>query len=209
MQSTSAGVIVAPSAVPGPEWVVAEMPPGYQNRVAEVQRLMSDLHEMGQFGSLLYQVGPELGDAVRRVFTAMKFEAEMMTGPVSSGVAVRLDAHRRLLLIPSAATDAIQKKGPELAQVFQMLHEVAEEKVDRVVLITNADPGTRPADRAAAITPEALAFLVRMGASHVQASTLFALWKLSLNDADRVRAQVERLHGQAAGTFELSPSQAR
>ena len=185
------------------------MPPGYQNRVAEVQRLMSDLHEMGQFGSLLYQVGPELGDAVRRVFTAMKFEAEMMTGPVSSGVAVRLDAHRRLLLIPSAATDAIQKKGPELAQVFQMLHEVAEEKVDRVVLITNADPGTRPADRAAAITPEALAFLVRMGASHVQASTLFALWKLSLNDADRVRAQVERLHGQAPGTFELSPSQTR
>ena len=44
------------------------MPPGFQNRVAEIQRLMSDLHEMGQFGSLLYQVGPELGEAVRRVF---------------------------------------------------------------------------------------------------------------------------------------------
>ena len=193
----------------GPEWVVAEMPPGFQNRVAEIQRLMSDLQEMGQFGSLLYQVGPELGEAVRRVFEAMKFDADMLTGPVSSAVAVRLDAHRRLLLIPSAATDAIQKKGPELAQVFQMLHEVAEDDADRVALITNADPGTRPADRAAAITPEALAFLVRMGASHLQASTLFALWKLSLNDAARARAQVERLYGQAAGTFELSLSQTR
>jgi len=180
------------------------MPPGYQTRVAEIHRLMSDLQEMGQFGSLLYQVGPELGEAVLRVFAAMKFEAEMMAGPVSSGVAVRLDAKRRLLLIPSAATDAIQKKGPELAQVFQVLHEVADEAVDRVALITNADPGTRPADRAAAITPDALAFLVRMGASHLQATTLFALWKLSLNDAALARAQVDRWYGQAAGPFQLS-----
>ena len=185
------------------------MPPGYQNRVAEIQRLMSDLQEMGHFGAFLYQVGPELGESVRNVFAAMKFEADMMTGRVSSGVAVRLDAHRRLLLIPSAATDAIQKKGPELAQVFQMLHEVADENVDHVALITNADPGTRPADRAAAITPEALAFLVRMGASRVQRATLFALWKLSLNDAARARAQVDRLYEQTAGKFELSQSQGR
>ena len=196
-------------AIPGPEWVVAEMPAGYQNRVAEIQRLMSDLQEMGHFGSLLYQVGPELGEAVRRVFAAMKFEADTMTEPVSSAIAVRLDARRRLLLIPSAATDAIQKKGPELAKVFQVLHEVADEGTDRVALITNADPGTRPADRAAAITPEALAFLVRMGASHLEASTLFALWKVSLTDAAHARAQVDRLYGQAAGTFQLSASQVR
>ena len=209
MQLTSDGVGGAPSAVPGPEWVVAEMPPGYQNRVAEIQRLMSDLQDMGHFGSLLYQVGPELGEAVRRAFAAMKLEALTMTGPVPSGVAVRLDAHRRLLLIPSAATDPIQKKGPELAQVFQMLHEVADETSDRVVLITNTDPGTRPADRGAPITPEALAFLVRMGASHLQASTLFALWQLSLNDTAHARAQVDRLYEQRAGTFELSLSHAR
>jgi hypothetical protein len=185
------------------------MPPGYQNRVAEIQRLMSDLQEMGQFGALLYQVGPELGEAARRVFVALKFETELMAGPVSSAVAVRLDAHRRLLLVPSAATESIQKKGPELAQVFQVLHEVADEQVDRVVLISNADPGTRPADRADAITPEALAFLVRMGASHLPAPALFALWKLSLTDAGHARAQVDRWYGQAAGTFHLSQSQGR
>jgi len=206
MHSTSVGAGVAPLAIPGPEWVVAEMPPGYQNRVAEIQRLASDLQEMGQFGSLLYQVGPELGESVRRVFAAMKFEADTMKEPVSSGIAVRLDAHRRLLLIPSAATDAIQKKSPELAKVFQVLHEVADEGTDRVALITNADPGTRPADRAAAITPDALAFLVRMGASHLQASTLFEMWKLSLTDAAHARGQVDRLYRQAPGTFELSAS---
>ena len=65
-------------AIPGPEWVVAEMPAGYQNRVAEIQRLMSDLQEMGQFGSLLYQVGPELGESVRWVFAAMKFKADTL-----------------------------------------------------------------------------------------------------------------------------------
>lgn len=180
------------------------MPPGYQNRVAEIQRLMSDLHEMGQFGSLLYQVGPDLGEAVRRVFAAMKFDAQMMTGPIASCIAVRLGGPGRLLLIPSAATDAIQKRGPELAQVFQVLHEVADEAIDRVALVTNVDPGTRPADRGAAITPDALAFLVRMGASHLQASTLFALWKLSLSDSAHARTQVDRWYGQEAGTFQLS-----
>ena len=206
MQATSVG---APSAIPGPDWVVGEMPAGYQNRVAEIQRLMSDLQEMGHFGSLLYQVGPELGDAVRRVFGALKFETETLAGPVPSALAVRLDAHRRFLLVPSGAAEAIQKKGSELAQVFQVLHEVADEKVDRVVLITNAEPGTRPADRADALTPEALAFLVRMGASHLQAFTLFALWKLSLTDAAHARAQVDRWYGQPAGTFQLSQSQTR
>ena len=199
MPSISAGANVV---VPGPSWVVAEMPPGYQNRVMEIQRLTVDLQEMGQFGRLLYEVGAELGEVVRAVFAALKFETDVVAGPVSSGVAVRLDAQRRLLLHPSGATEAIQKKGPEVAHVFQMMHEAAED-ADRVVLITNTEPAKRPADRAAAITPEALAFLVRMGASHLAASTLFALWKLSLVDPVRARAQVERLYAHAAGTFDL------
>jgi hypothetical protein len=32
---------------------------------------------------------------------------------------------------------------------------------------------------------------------------LFALWTLSLQDRDRSRAAVERLHAQDGGTFEL------
>jgi hypothetical protein len=184
------------------------MPPGYQNRVAEIQRLMSDLQEMGQFGSLLYQVGPELGEVVRRLFAAMRFDTEVIAGPVSSAVVVRVDGKHRLLLISSAATETIQKKDPELAHVFQMLHEVAEE-TDRVVLITNTDPERRPADRANAMTPEALAFLERMGAIHLEASTLFLLWKLLLTDPASAHARVDRLYEHAAGTFEPAMSMAR
>ena len=105
----------APIAVPGPSWVVAEMPPGYQNRVAEIERI-----------------------------------------------------------------------------------------ADRVVLVTNADPSRPLEERAAALTPDALAFLTRMGAGHVTASTLFALWKQLLGDPARARAQVERLYSSPPGTFELS-----
>jgi hypothetical protein len=184
------------------------MPPGYQTRVLEIQRLMADLQEMGQFARLLGDVGPPLGDAVRHAFAALKFETGLTPGAPFSSVTVTLEGRRRLLLIPSATAEVIQKKSPEVAQAFHVLQEVAGES-DRVVLVTNVDPETRPAERPAAITPEALAFLVRMGASHVTSYTLFNIWKLSLQDLDRARAQVERLHAADAGTFELPASALR
>jgi len=194
------------AAQPGPEWVVEEMPPGYQNRVAEIQRLAADLQDMGRFGRLLWQVGPELNEAVRDVFVALKFDTDWARGSAESGVAVKLEGNRRLLLYASAATETIHKKSVELARVFQVLHEVAEDS-DRVVLVTNSDPGTKPGARAEAMTPEALNFLVRMGASHLPATTLFTLWKLSLQNPDRAHAQVEKLYAHAAaGTFELPVS---
>lgn len=200
------GKMSAVATQPGPEWVLAEMPPGYQNRVAEIQRLAAELQDMGRFGRLLWQVGPQLNEAVRDVFVALKFDAELLPGSAGSGVAVKLEGNRRLLFHASAGTETIQKKGVELARVFQMLHEIAEDS-DRVVLITNSDPGTKPADRAEAMTPEAVNFLIRMGASHLPATTLFTLWKLSLQNPDRAHAQVERLYAHAAvGTFELPAS---
>ena len=195
-------------AHPGPDWVVAEMPPGYQNRLVEIQRLAADLQDMGRFARLLCAVGPPLGEAVRDVFTALKFDTELVPANSASIVTVRLDGNRRLLLIPSATTEAVQKKSPEVAQVFQILQDVAEES-DRVVLVTNVDPDTRPADRPAAVTPDTLAFLVRMGARHVAGSTLFNLWKLSHQGLDRAREQVERLHAQDPGTFDLPASALR
>jgi hypothetical protein len=193
------------TAHPGPDWVVAEMPPGYQTRLIEIQRLMADLQEMGQFARLLYEVGPPLGEAVRDTFAALKFETELVPGTSPPGITVRLEDKRRLLLVASTATVAIQKKSPEVAQVFQVLQDVAEGS-DRVVLVTNVDPLTRPADRPAPITPDALAFLVRMGASQIAGTTVFNLWKLSHQDLDRARAQVDRLHEQGPGTFELPGS---
>lgn len=191
---------------PGPEWVVSQMPPGYQNRVAEIQRLVADLQDMGRFGRLLWQTGPQLNEAVRDVFVALKLETELVQSSSVLGVAVRLDGQRRLLFHASAATETIEKKSAELARIFQMLHEVAEGS-DRVVLVTNVDPETPPADRADAMTPDALNFLIRIGASHLPATTLFTLWKLGLQNPERARAQVERLYTPAAiGTFEIPAS---
>ncbi len=191
-------------AHPGPEWVVAEMPAGYQTRLSEIQRLMADLQEMGRFARMLWNVGQPLGEAARDAFTALNFDAQVQQTP-PSGVIVRLDGKRRLLLIPSATTEAIQKKGTELTHVFGAMQEMAEES-DRVVLLTNVSPEKRPAERPAALTPDALAFLVRMGASHITGATLFALWKLSLHEMERARAQVERLHAHEGGTFEVPAS---
>jgi glycine cleavage system pyridoxal-binding protein P len=192
-------------AHPGPDWVVAEMPAGYQNRLSEIQRLIADLHEMGRFARLLYDVGTSLAEAVRDAFAALKFETELMQAPSATAVLVAVDRKRRLLLIASGATAAVEKKSPDVAAVFHMLQDVAGD-ADRVVLVTNVDAERRPADRAAQVAPDALAFLVRMGASHVTGPTLFNLWKLSLQGVDRARAQVERLHAEEAGTFELSAS---
>jgi hypothetical protein len=189
----------------GPDWVVAEMPPGYQNRVAEIQRLTADLHEMSRFGRLLREVGPGLAEAVCGVFAALKFEASTDLGPDGTGVVVKLDGQRRLLMHMSGEEQTIEKKNAELARVFQMLHEFADEH-DRVVFVTNNEPGKRPTDRAESLAREALTLLGRMGAVHVPASTLFTLWKLSLLDADRARAQVQGLYAQEGGSFQIPAS---
>ena len=35
-----------------PNWLPAEMPPGYNTRMLEIQRLSEELRMMGQFGQL-------------------------------------------------------------------------------------------------------------------------------------------------------------
>jgi hypothetical protein len=182
-----------------PDWVTAEMPPGYHNRLAEIQRLSEDLRVMDPFGRLLWASGTPLVEAVRDAFLAMRFEAALIPGPASSGVLVKLDAGRLLLHVAPAA-GIIRKKSPQLAHVFQMLHESAED-ADRVVLVANSDPSTRPADRTEGIEPDAVSFLQRMGANFLASPTIFGLWRLWLHDQERARDYVVRLHAQDGGIF--------
>jgi hypothetical protein len=186
----------------GPDWVVAEMPPGYQNRVREIQMLMADLEAMGRFGRLLTETGPRLGEAVRDVFASLRFETALMADGTSTAVVVALPNQGRLLIHVAADGEVVQKKSPEIARVFQILQEVAEEH-DRVVLVTNTEPHRKPAERGDPLSAEATMFIGRLGASHVAASTVFSLWKLSLQEPDRAREQVVRLLQHEGGTFEL------
>jgi hypothetical protein len=189
----------------GPDWMVTEMPPGYGTRLAEIQRLTAELHLMTRFGRLLYEVGPRLGEAIAAMFSGLGFAREVLAESGGTALVVRVDNWNRLLLHVSGDDQVIQRKSPEIARVFQLLHEVADDH-DRVVFVTNSEPGVRPADRHEAVTPEAQEFLNRLGASHVTAATLFALWKLSLEETERAREQVQKLHRHTGGTFELPPS---
>jgi len=185
---------------PGPDWLPAEMPPGYRNRLEEIQRLTRDLDEMGRFGRLLYAVGPELADAVRETFEAFGFVASISAA--DAPVVAKLDGGRRLLVHVSDSESPIQRRGADLAAVFRMLHETAEGS-DRVVLVANTDPGVKPSDRQDGMEAEAAAFLKRLGANFVASRTLFSLWSMSLNDRNRARTFVENLHAQDGGVFGL------
>jgi hypothetical protein len=191
----------------GPDWVVAEMPPGYQNRVREIQMLMADLEAMGRFGRLLTETGARLGEAVRDVFASLRYETALMADASSTAVVVGLEAGRRLLIHVAGDGQLVQKKSPEISRVFQVLQDVAEEN-DHVVFVTNAEPDRKPADRGRSVTAEAEGFLSRLGVSQVSALTLFSIWKLSLQEPERAREQVLRLHTHEGGPFEL-PSYAR
>lgn len=191
----------APVIELGPAWVVAEMPPGYQNRLREIQMLMADLEVMGRFGRLLTATGGQLVESVRAVFGVLSFDTSAMEEGRAT-IAVVLPGRGRLLVHLCETDAVVQKKSAEIAQVFRLLHEVADER-DHVVLFTNTEPTTPPAGRGQAVTAEASAFLARLGVSHMTAPTLFALWKLSLQEPERAREQVGRLHGHEGGTFEL------
>lgn len=191
------------AAVDAPDWVLAEMPSGYQNRVVEIRRLSAELEDMGRFGRLLWAIGPELRTSAAELFGALRFGTEP-AGPNGSALAVSLESQRRLLLHIASAESTIDKQSTEVAQVFAMLHQTAAEH-DRVVLVTNGDRMQAPANRAPHVAPDALKLLQRMGVNVVAAPTLFKLWTVAGTNPDQARRLVMRLHEQDGGLFEIQP----
>lgn len=186
-----------------PEWVIAEMPPGYGTRVAEIRRLTQELEAMEQFARLLDQQGERLGGALQALFNSLDLQSQLVADEACAKVVVTLNPGVRLLFHVSADQHTIQKKSAEIAHVFRIIHEDAGEQ-DRVVLVTNHDPGRRPTDRGPALADDAETFLTRLGVNHLPASSLFALWKLSLQDRGGARQQLQYLHAHQGGTFELA-----
>src|SRR5512139_1628098 len=187
-----------PALAQPPEWVVAEMPPGYRTRLIEIQRLSADLRAMDNVGRVLWETGEPLRDAVGAVFGALKCEVDATAGSAGP-IAVKLGESRRLLVVVSGAAGPIQKTNEELAQAFQAVQFAAVD--DRVVLVVNNGPATPPADRPDPVLPEALGVLHRMGVDVVTTATLLRLWRLSLEDQEKARQALERLHAQDGGPF--------
>jgi len=194
----SASAVLGRDAMP--DWLHSEMPPGYQTRLQEIQRLSADLKEMERFGQLLWRAGDGLGRSVADTFTSLGFEV-IRPEDSSAPLIVVLPERRRLLIHVATSTDAVQKRSPELTHVFRHLNETAEAN-DRVVLLVNPAPTLRPSERPAAAGPEALELLQRLRANIITGPSLFALWQLSLDEKDRARKMVERLHEQDGGLFQ-------
>jgi hypothetical protein len=184
-----------------PDWLPGLMPPGYQTRFAEIQRLTAELEGMDRMGRLLWQGGTALQELVRDVFLALKLDAELHPGATPQLV-VKLDSKRRLLLQVIAGDVALEKRHPELAAAFQILHQTAGDE-DRVVLIVGPHRHLPPASRPDPLAADALTLVTRMGVNVVTTTTLFSLWNLSMQDQPRGRALAERLHSQDGGLFRL------
>ena len=189
-----------PAPAQAPEWMAAEMPPGYQTRLVELQRLSADLDAMDRIGRVLWDTGEPLRDAVAALFDALKCEVDVTAGTVGP-IAVKLGESRRLLLLVSGAVGPIQKTDQELAQAFQAMQFAGQG--DRVVFVINNEPATPPANRPDPVLPDALGVLQRMGVDVVTAATLFRLWRLWLEDQQKARKVLERLHAQDGGWFAI------
>ncbi len=192
-----------PAVAGAPDWIVTEMPPGYQTRLSEIERLSADLKAMDGIGCVLWETGEALRDAVGTLFTSLKCEVDPKPGDTGA-IAVGLGGSRRLLLIVSGAVSPIQKTNEELARSFQAVQFAGAN--DRVVLVVNNHPTTPPADRPDPVLPEALGVLQRMGVDVLTTVTLFRLWRLSIEDQQKARKALDNLHAQDGGQFLLSAS---
>lgn len=181
-----------------PDWLAGDMPPGYQNRLAEIERLCGEIRAMDHFGHLMWNIGDPLERAVRDVFQSLRLETDPRLTTEPSQLIVRLEGHRRLLLHVSDADSTIQKTSPALEYVFHLVHKQAGEH-DRVVLVANVDRLRRPAERSESLAPDALALLKRLGANFLPSSHLFALWTLGLQDVQRAHTYLDRVHAQDGG----------
>ncbi len=189
------------SAVAGaPDWIVAEMPPGYQTRLLEIERLSADLKAMDGIGSVLWETGEALRNAIGTLFAALRCDVDPTTGDTGA-IAVGLGGSRRLLLVVSGAGSPIEKTNEELVRSFQAVQLAGAN--DRVVLVVNNHSATPPADRPDPILPDALGVLQRMGVDVLTTVTLFRLWRLSLDDPQKARKALDHLHAQDGGQFLL------
>ncbi len=191
-----------PALAQAPEWVAAEMPPGYQTRLVEIERLSVDLRAMDRLGRALWETGEPLRDAVGAMFGALRCEVDAKPGPAGP-IVVALDQSRRLLCLVSGASSPIQKTHEDLARAFQAVQYAGAD--DRVVFVTNNDPATPPAERPDPLAPDALDVLQKIGVVVVTTVTLFRLWRLALEDDHKARAALDRLHAQDGGPFVLPP----
>jgi hypothetical protein len=184
-----------------PDWVIGCLPPQY----AEIARQIAELrqHALRYEGAagVLWRTGPPLVAAVRELFSALGFEAELPGPGASYDLRVELDGMRRLLVEVVGGTERLDRRSPVIARILRALQEEAGEG-DRVVLAANlfsAMPVESRPDEL--VTADALRLVQGLGANIVPTVTLFGIWKSSLGDRPLAQRMLAHLHSMDGGVL--------
>lgn len=182
-------------------WVLAELPPAYQEIAAKIAALRQQAQKYEEITGVLWQVGKPLAIGVRDIFSALQFDATLTERESGYNVRVQLGGDRRLVLEVAGSTEAIDRQSPALTELLRILQNEVNDH-DRLVLAVNAwcdlPLDARKKDL---ITLEALKLATRVGANVVATSTLFGIWKHSLTDLEAARQTVMRLYSHDGGFF--------
>ncbi len=193
--------VVAPLSDSQPEWVSAEMPPRYIEIAGRLAVLRQEAREFERIGEVLWQTGQPLAHAVRDLFSALQFEAELTDGGANYDLVVKLDDGGRLLAEIVGSSGPVTKKSPQITQVFRAIQEDVTQH-DRVVVVANVDCDTPLAARKQdPVAADALRLIQGLGANFVTTTTLFGIWRFSLQNLEEARKSVLSLHNLDGGIF--------
>jgi hypothetical protein len=146
-------------------------------------------------------MGPGLVEAVRDLFVSLELVTEVTGSGTSYDLRVELDATRRLLVQVIGGAERLDRRSPQIARILRTLQEDATGG-DRVVLAGNLfctmPVESRPDEQIAA---DALRLIQGLGANFVPTSTLFGIWKSSLDSLPEARRRIANLHAMDGGIF--------
>jgi hypothetical protein len=184
-----------------PAWISAELPDQY----AEIARQIAALREQARayegVAGVLWQRGSALTSAVRDLFVAVGFEAELAEYGSHCDLRVNLGDNRRLLVEVVSEEQGLDRRSPHLGRILKLLQEEAGER-DRIVLAVNVFPDVQPsARRKEPVTIEALRLIQGLGANFVPTSALFGIWKRSLTEPEQARNSVMNIYAMDGGIF--------
>lgn len=184
-----------------PEWVAGEMPPRYVEIAGRLAVLKQEAREFERIGEVLWQTGSPLAQATRDLFNALHFDAELTSAGTNYDLSVKLDGGKRLLIEIVGSLGPVSKKSRQIAQALRAIQEDATDQ-DRVVIVANAfcgkAPSARKEDPAAA---DALRLIQGLGANFVTTSTLFGIWRYSLQNLQEAKKSILNLHELDGGIF--------
>jgi len=185
-----------------PGWVTGELPAQYGEIATKIKALQQEADKFEKVAAVLWQTGTPLVLAVRDLFRALDFKADVSeSGATSYDLTVDIEGGKRLLVEVVGTQDAVTRKSPQINQILRTLQDDAGDK-DRVVVVANAHCETPLATRRQEpVASDALRIIQGLGANFITTPTLFGIWRYSLQDLAGARKSVVRLHGQDGGLF--------